>query len=148
MSENRGFVIVALTRPKAPANVGTAMRAAANFGAEGLLLEGVRFPVTHLPTDVDKMWRHTPVTMVEDAIDSAPVGVVPVAIEITEGARPLPTFCHPERAMYIFGPEDGSIRVSTLERCPLTISIPSLRCLNLGTCVAVVLYDRMAKAQV
>lgn len=34
--------------------------------------------------------------------------VTPVAVELIEGARLLPEYTYPDRAIYIFGPEDGS----------------------------------------
>ena len=42
--------------------------------------------------------------------DQFPEDTVPVAIELRPNAEALPAFVHPEKALYIFGPEDGSIR--------------------------------------
>ena len=64
---------------------------------------------------------------------------------VCERARGLVKFQHPERALYIFGPEDGSVSKSILERVPFIVSVPTNRCMNLAATVNVVLYDRMAK---
>ena len=70
-----------------------------------------------------------------------------VAVEFCAWATPLPTFKHPERAFYIFGPEQGSLERETnlLSACEHTVFIPTRHCMNLAAAVQVVLYDRMAK---
>ena len=82
---------------------------------------------------------------VDDILDAKPYGARAVAVEIVDGAIPLPRFTHPSRAFYIFGPEDGSIPSDVIERCDHVVSIPSNFCLNLAAAVNVVLYDRMVK---
>ena len=70
---------------------------------------------------------------------------VPVAIEVHPDARPLTEYQHPERAFYIFGPEDGSLDKDIRDWCEDVIYIPTNGCMNLAATVNVVLYDRMAK---
>jgi len=70
---------------------------------------------------------------------------VPVAVEVHPDARPLPEYEHPERAFYIFGPEDGSLKKNVTAWCRDTVFIPTLGCMNLAATVNVVLYDRMLK---
>ena len=74
-----------------------------------------------------------------------PYSCIPIAVERCTQARPILNFIHPERAMYIFGPEDGSISPEVLEWCKYTIEIPTTFCMNLGATVNVVLYDRLLK---
>jgi tRNA(Leu) C34 or U34 (ribose-2'-O)-methylase TrmL len=69
----------------------------------------------------------------------------PVAIEFNEDYVPLPSFAHPQDAVYVFGPEDGSLTRAILSECHHFVTIPSGHCLNLAMAVNVVLYDRMAK---
>lgn len=73
--------------------------------------------------------------------------VVPVAIELKEGAECLTQFEHPENAVYVFGPEDGSIYSSYIRLCHRFVFIPSHHCLNLSAAINVVLYDRRMKRQ-
>lgn len=52
---------------------------------------------------------------------------------------------HPDRALYIFGPEDGSLDKEIRDWCEDVVYIPTTGCMNLAATVNVVLYDRMAK---
>lgn len=63
----------------------------------------------------------------------------------TERARPLPEYTHPDRALYIFGPEDGSLDKEIRDWCEDVVYIPTTGCMNLAATVNVVLYDRLAK---
>ena len=76
-----------------------------------------------------------------------PIGSTPVAIELIKDAKPLPSYRHPERAFYIFGPEDGTLDKNIRAWCTDVVYIPTVGCMNLAATVNVVLYDRMAKAQ-
>ena len=53
---------------------------------------------------------------------------------------------YPEKAYYIFGPEDGSIKQAVVNKADAVVYIPTKGSLNLAQTVNVVLYDRMAKA--
>ena len=70
---------------------------------------------------------------------------VTVAVERVAEAAPLPEFEHPESAAYVFGPENGSLEETILERCAHVVAIPGHECSNLAAVVNVVLYDRIAK---
>jgi tRNA(Leu) C34 or U34 (ribose-2'-O)-methylase TrmL len=98
-------------------------------------------------TDTEQSWKRIPVLRADDLRSVIPYDAVPVAVEIVEGAAPLETFHHPERAFYVFGPEDGSLPSSVLEWCPRIVSVATRSCMNLGAAVCVVLYDRNAKAR-
>jgi len=69
-------------------------------------------------------------------------GVVPIAIELRKGAQMLHHFEHPENAVYVFGPEDGSVNSELLRKCHHLLVIPVEHCLNLATAVSTVLWDR------
>lgn len=72
-------------------------------------------------------------------------GAVPVAVELRPNAESLVKFEHPEKALYIFGPEDGSIPQSILKECHRFVVIPTRHCVNLAAAVYIVLYDRQVK---
>ena len=82
---------------------------------------------------------------IDDLQKIIPLGCTPVAVELIDGARALPEYTHPDRAIYIFGPEDGSLDADVRAWCEETIYIPTNGCMNLAATVNVVLYDRMAK---
>lgn len=142
----RGFCQIGLVNPKTPANVGSAMRACGVYGAVGLFYTGRRYKkAKELITDTQKFHRHIPLTRVESLADIIPYGCIPVAVDIIEGAEPLPDYKHPKNAIYIFGPEDGTLGKSITSFCKDIIYIPTNGCMNLGATVNVVLYDRMTK---
>jgi tRNA G18 (ribose-2'-O)-methylase SpoU len=74
-------------------------------------------------------------------------GCTPVCIELLPGAEPLWTFRHPERAVYVFGPEDGDVPKGIRHACHSFVSIPTEgQCLNLAAAVNVVLAHRAWQA--
>src|SRR5206468_11275188 len=81
----------------------------------------------------------------EPFLDQFPAGTVPVAVEVRANSEPLHSFEHPASALYVFGPEDGSIPAALLPRCHRFLVIPTRHCLNLATAVATVLWDRAYK---
>lgn len=141
----RGYFAVHLFNPRDHNNVGSALRACGAFGAAYLSYAGRRYQ-KH-PSDTQKAYRHMPLHHLGEEAQTllVPYDCVPVAVEIVDGAVPLEHYAHPERALYVFGPEDGSIAPSVLAQCRDVVRIPSTFCLNLGAAVNVVLYDRTAK---
>jgi tRNA(Leu) C34 or U34 (ribose-2'-O)-methylase TrmL len=139
----RGYSCIALHMPKTHVNVGSALRAAYVYGARLIVTSGQRYsPVS---SDTMKAYRHIPFLQTDDVFDAIPYDCVPVAVDILEGARPLPTYHHPERAFYVFGPEDGTLGKKITDRCRDRIVVPTHFCMNLAATVNVVLYDRLAK---
>lgn len=140
----RGFSSIGLVRPKDIHNVGGVMRAAHVYGASLVVIEGDRTPVSS-SQDTTKAYRHVPTLRIADMFDGIPYDAVPVAVDLVEDAEPLPSFCHPERAFYVFGPEDSTLGKRHLSRCVRRVMIPTKFCMNLAATVNVVLYDRLAK---
>lgn len=144
--QSRGFFGVACYSPKRNVNVGGLWRSAHNFGAAFLATIGRRYPTD--PEDVTKAARHVPLlhfATIDDFFDMLPYDTQTVAVEITEEARSLLTFTHPQRAVYLLGPEDGSLPQPILERVQHTVVIPTTYCLNLAMAGTCVLYDRLSK---
>lgn len=139
----RGFAAIGLDRPKDKANLGGVLRAAQCFGASLVVVGGDR--MGKFATDTMKAWRHIPCIEAPNVMDAVPFGAVPVVVELCDRARSLTGFAHPERAYYIFGPEDGSVRREIIESAPLVVQVPTAGCLNLAAAVNVVLYDRTLK---
>lgn len=137
-----GYAAIGLYAPKTESNVGGAMRAAGCFGASMIALQGHRY--RRLATDTMAAARSIPLVH-GDLLELIPFECVPVAIEICKGSKPLPTYPHPPRAFYIFGPEDGSIPPEILARCREVVQVPTRQCMNLAATVNVVLYDRLVK---
>lgn len=141
----RGYAAIGLIGPKDPANIGGAMRAAHVFGASLVRITSPRASAKGFATDTTCAWKHIPVFHTQDPLKGLPEGCRTVAVEIDERARSLVSYRHPERALYLFGPESGSIPSDLIGACDDVVSVPSFFCLNLAAAVNVVLYDRVAK---
>lgn len=145
---DKGFAAIGLVNPKTPANIGSVLRAAGCYGADFVAISGVRGHrmAAHCPTDTMAAIRRIPTVLCEDLFDCHPVGSVPVAVDLVDGAEDLVDFVHPRTAFYIFGPEDGTLGGDVLRRCAQRVFVPTTGRMNLAATVNVVLYDRMAKA--
>jgi tRNA(Leu) C34 or U34 (ribose-2'-O)-methylase TrmL len=139
----RGYACVGLYKPKDNHNVGGVLRAAGCYDIAMVAASGKRYK--RHSSDTMAAHRHLPLIQTEDLLDVIPFDCVPVAIEILPGSKSLIDYTHPERAFYIFGPEDNSVPAKILEKCRDKVSIPTVRCMNLAATVNVVLYDRLAK---
>src|SRR5262249_9698809 len=79
--------------------------------------------------------------------DCFPAAAVPVAVEVRPNSECLTVFEHPDDAVYVFGPEDGSIPKAWLGRCRRFRPSPSNHCRNLAPAVAVVRAHRRMTRQ-
>ena len=142
------FACIGLVNPKSPENVGMVLRAAGCYGAASVLYTGRRYArAQKFHTDTKQVHTQISILGVEDLVASAPAGAKIIGVELIEGALPLFDFVHPPQALYIFGPEDGSLQQSLLNACDAVVYIPTLGCMNLAASVNVLLYDRLAKNQ-
>jgi tRNA(Leu) C34 or U34 (ribose-2'-O)-methylase TrmL len=160
---------VLLINPKTPFNVGTTIRACSIFGVDKLRWTGERVMDRNdlksviscskvvsakkyrLPREermkdyVGVSWErtHEELAMNEFIRD----GYKPVCVEIVDGSIPLDLFEHPDKALYVFGPEDGDVPKGYRHSCHSFVHIPSATRtpLNLASAVNIVLYDRFAK---
>jgi tRNA(Leu) C34 or U34 (ribose-2'-O)-methylase TrmL len=142
---------IALIDPKYPNNVGMIVRLASCYGLRQVWFTGHRVTLNaakgeRLPRE-ERMKGYKEVELIHDdyLFDKFAADTVPVAIEVRAAAEALFSFEHPERALYVFGPEDGSIPKVQLRHCHRFLVIPTRHCLNLATAVATVLWDRESK---
>lgn len=159
---------VLLLNPKTPWNIAATLRACSIYDARRLRWTGNRITEAEakyagslsksktgkgrLPREErmkdysDVSWREE-----QDALGKfLAEGLTPVAVEWAREAESLADFDHPDEAVYIFGPEDGSIPKGVLTVCHRFVRIPTATRtpLNLAAAVNVVLYDRFAKSGV
>lgn len=161
------MVAVVLCNPKTPFNVGAAIRACSIYDVPTLRWTGKRITTAEgrkkagsalkgnrprLPREerlkdyANVDWREADSeTVVTDLVGL--YDLVPVAVEVRDNAEQLHDFVHPERALYVFGPEDGSVPAGVLTVCYRFVRIPTVHRtpLNLAAALNVVLYDRYAK---
>ncbi|WP_300174161.1 RNA methyltransferase [uncultured Aliivibrio sp.] len=141
-------VTIGLSNPKSPTNVGAVMRAAGCYQVDDVRYTGERYDrAVKFQTDTKKVANKIPLTSVESLLDDLPDDLKIVCVELAEGATPLPKFKHPEKALYVFGPEDGSITQQVADRADHVVYVPTVGCMNLAATVNVLLYDRLAKSE-
>lgn len=142
-------IYIALTNPKSSSNVGGTMRAAGCYDAKKVIYSGDRFNrAVRLAADTQKVHEIVPLVHYEDLLAGLEPGMKLICVDLIEGAIPLPNFEHPDNAMYLFGPEDGTIKQNIINQADAVVYIPTIGCMNLAASVNVVLYDRLAKSQV
>lgn len=141
-------VVIGLTDPKSPTNVGAVMRAAGCYQANEVRYTGVRYArAAKFHTDTKDASRKIPLNAVESLISNLAPEQRIVCVDLVEGAIPLPEFEHPDNALYIFGPEDGTIAQEVINRADAVVYVPTIGCMNLAASVNVLLYDRLAKSK-
>lgn len=139
-------VNIGLINPKSPTNVGAVMRAAGCYQADNVFYTGKRYAnAAKFNTDTQNIKEKIPLVAVEHIDESLVSGVKIVCVDLIEGATPLPLFEHPERALYIFGPEDGTIPQTLIDKADAVVYVPTVGCMNLAASVNVLLYDRLVK---
>lgn len=152
---------VVLIDPKFPFNVGGALRACAEFGADSLHWTGDRVRDERkvakgsgrkgwrLPRE-ERMKDYQRVAWGHDDTAATRLGQLgtPVCVEVMDNTESLFDFEHPEDAVYVFGPEDSGVPKVVRKECHRFVRIPTPNCLNLAAAVNVVLYDRALKAHV
>ena len=155
---NKAHITIALTNPKSPTNVGAVMRAAGCYKADQVIYNGRRYALAAkynkniLKTDTFNMQDKIPLLQVEsfisikDSLESIPSSAKIICVDLVEGATPLPHFIHPLEAVYIFGPEDSSVKQDVIDIADDVVYVPTVGCMNLAATVNVLLYDRLAKS--
>lgn len=143
---------VILTDPKFPHNIGQTIRALSCFNTTQLWWSGKRIlkalqGMDRIPRE-ERMRGYADVSVVHhdrplECFEK--INATPVAVEFRENSEDLVDFIHPENAVYVFGPEDGSIDQGTLRNCHRFVKIPSRHCTNLSAAVYIILYDRLLK---
>jgi len=144
-------VSLGLVNPKSPDNVGSVLRAAANYRVDKVFYTGVRYPraIERKARTVDMSRKISKDVLISQAgclLDAVTENMKIVCVEFAINAIPLPEYQHPESAMYIFGPEDGSIDQEIIDQADAVVYVPTVGCMNLSASVNVLLYDRLVKA--
>ncbi|ENM3904953.1 RNA methyltransferase [Vibrio cholerae] len=139
-------VIIGLHNPKSPTNVGAVMRAAGCYNATQVRYNGSRYSrAARFQTDTQNSHERIDLLEMDDLTASLESDVAIVCVELVVGATALPHFAHPEKAIYLFGPEDGSLPQEVVDKAHHVVYVPTHGCMNLAATVNVVMYDRLAK---
>ena len=144
------YPAIMMCDPRDPFNVGAAVRAASCFGVAQVWVTGRRC--------AEKVWAQKRIPReermkgfrdVDIILDDEPLryfaSAVPIAVELLPNSENLLAFEHPDNAVYLFGPEDGSVPQSVRGLCHRRIFIPTRHCTNLAAAIYLLLYDRLIK---
>jgi len=138
--------IIGLYNPKSPTNVGAVMRAAGCYEATQVRFNGTRYSrAARFQTDTQQANQRIQLVAMDDLTANLEADVKIVCVELAIGATALPCFTHPQKALYLFGPEDGSLPQELINKADHVVYVPTTGCMNLAATVNVVLYDRLAK---
>lgn len=146
---------IVLINPRFAHNVGMAVRLASCYGLNQLWFTGDRVRLAmetkgRLPREERmKGWKNVAMINNDRPLDLFPKDAVPVAVELRANSERLQDFIHPDKAVYVFGPEDGSVPAPFLAKCHRFVVIPTRGgyCLNLATALSTILWDRAYKRQ-
>ena len=143
----RGFSGIGIENVKDRFNIGTLFLSAHCFGADFIFTIGERYKKQ--ASDTTKAWKSIPLLHFKDFNDfygHIPLDCCLVGIEITETARSLNNFIHPERAVYILGAEDYGLSTVAIEKCKQIVKITqSSLCLNVSVAGSIIMFDRLSK---
>lgn len=143
--DHRGWFAIGIEGCKTEANIGTLWRSAYCLGAGFIFTIGARYRPQ--ASDTVKAWKHIPLwafDTVDEFRRNAPAAPV-VGVELCDTAVDLARYLHPERAIYLLGPEDGSLSRRALDICQAVVAFDSAYCLNVATAGSIVMYDRQCK---
>lgn len=145
-----GFFGVAVLNPKTADNVGTLWRSAMSYHASLIATVGPR-RYEYQSSDTCKTHNSMPLikfTDIDDLIAHLPYGCELVGVELSDGAKELTRFRHPDRALYLLGAEDRGIPGDVLAKCHHVVQIPAPVpwSLNVSVAGSLVMHDRYVKA--
>ena len=143
---SRGYFGIGIYHGKTAVNYGSLYRTAWIFGAAFVFIIGARFPKQ--VSDTVNSWKHIP-AFEFDSFDSfqslRPIDCYLIGIELSEKAKPIEKFSHPERSIYLLGAEDHGLPGKILDKCQSVVVLPGDFSLNVAVAGSIVLYDRLAK---
>ena len=141
----RGYFGIGVERISKTMNVGSLFRSAHAFGANFMFTVAANYNQAEgSKSDTSDAPGHVPFYAFPDVGSLVlPEKCSLVGVELLDDAVDLPSFRHPQRAAYILGPERDSLSPELVDRCDLTIKIPTKFCVNVGIAGAIVMYDRL-----
>jgi len=143
---HRGYFAIGIENAKSSCNVGTLWRSAFIFGAKFIFTIGRRIPKQ--ASNTVKAWRHIPYfryDTFEQFYDVLPYDCQLVGIEIDTNSKPIGSFNHPQRSVYLLGAEDSGLSKLATEKTQHLVQLPGNHCLNVSVAGSIVMYDRINK---
>lgn len=141
---DNGYVGIGIYNVKRTHNFGALIRTARVFGANFVFSVGSRNPREGSSIGSELTLPLFHFETLAAFVASIPVNARLVCVELTPGAQDIRSYQHPPRAVYLLGPEDGTLP-SDLMRAHDTLILPGAYPLNVAMAGTVVLYDRALK---
>ena len=142
----QGFFGIGIQNGKTPENLGVLWRSAQNLGASFIFTIGNRYAKqdcdTHKAVGAMPYFHYT---TFEEFYTNLPKGAQLVGVEKTAEAKPLETFIHPRRCVYLLGAEDHGLSKKAQEKAHFLIQFKSHLSLNVSIAGSIVMYDRQSK---
>lgn len=141
----RGYFAVGVEGISKSYNVGNLVRTAHSFGASHFYTIGSELKLSDMrQSDTSGAFDHMPYYEYDTFEDmDMPLDSSLVGIELVEDSIEMPSFRHPTRAIYMMGPEMGSLSPKVQDACDHIVHIPMKFCVNVGVAGAIMMYDRM-----
>jgi tRNA(Leu) C34 or U34 (ribose-2'-O)-methylase TrmL len=135
-----------LYKPQKEGNFSSLLRTAYNFDCDFICTVENRYH--RLKADTVNCRKHIPIFHFpnwDSFLTIYPKECALISLEVNNSID-LKKFSHPRNAIYIFGPEKGSLPDFILNATS-KVAIDTNRCLNLAICGGIVMYDRQLKAK-
>ena len=140
----RGYFAIGVEGISKAMNAGNLFRSAHAFGARFVFTVAADPRVQKSRADTSRTPEHLPwYDYTGPEALTLPSGCQLVGVELLDEAVALPSFRHPPRAAYVFGPERGALSPALTARCDHLVRIPTGFCINLASAGAIVMYDRL-----
>jgi tRNA (guanosine-2'-O-)-methyltransferase len=139
----RGYFGIGIYHTKTEVNVGTLLRSSMQLGAAFAFTIGKRYKSQ--ASDTMKASKHVPLyhfTDFDDFNSHRPVDCQLVGVELDLTAKPIPGFCHPERAIYLLGAEDNGLPEYVQAKCQHLVTLDG-GSFNVAVAGSIVMYDRV-----
>jgi tRNA (guanosine-2'-O-)-methyltransferase len=142
----QGFFGIGIQNGKTPENLGVLWRSAQNLGASFIFTIGNRYAKqacdTHKAVGAMPYFHYK---TFKEFYSHLPKGAMLVGVEITATAKPLETFTHPRRCIYLLGAEDHGLSKEAIEKSHYLVKFKSSLSLNVSVAGSTIMYDRNSK---
>lgn len=139
----RGYFGVGIYFPEKKENIGSLFRSAYAFNSNYVFTVGKKY--SRVGTDTCNSIEHIPYFNYlnkEEFLRLRPKGSALVVVEISEKAKDLTNFVHPEKAVYLLGSEGGNLPKDIIDN-NICVKIPSKICLNVAVAGSIILSHRV-----
>lgn len=141
-----GFYGIGIMHNVTGLNIGTLWRTAYILGASFIFTVDKKYKPQS--SDVTTSWTKIPLyhyKSIDELKENLPFSTKLIGVELTEDARPIAHYEHPERAVYLLGNEQIGLSSAVLGKCHEIVQLPGCYSLNVAVAGSIICYDRVSK---